>query len=101
MKGYHIAVVGATGAVGQELLRVMERRSFPVASLRPIGSARSAGKSVRFRDESIPVQELNERSFDKIDIAFFSAGGEISRKFFPISCQADAIVFDNSSVFRM
>jgi aspartate-semialdehyde dehydrogenase len=105
MKGYHIAVVGATGAVGQELLRVMERRSFPVASLRPIGSARSVGKSIRFRDESIPVEELSPESarglFDKIDIAFFSAGGEISRKYVPVACQADAIAIDNSSVFRM
>jgi aspartate-semialdehyde dehydrogenase len=101
MKGYHIAVVGATGAVGAELLRVLEERSFPVASLRPIASARSAGKAVRFRDESIPVQELGNRSFDKIDIAFFSAGGETSRKYVPVACQADALVIDNSSVFRM
>jgi aspartate-semialdehyde dehydrogenase len=101
MKGYHIAIVGATGAVGEELLRVLKQRAFPVASLRPIGSARSAGKSVRFCDEAIPVQILGERSFDKIDIAFFSAGGEISRKFVPIACQADAIAIDNSSAFRM
>jgi aspartate-semialdehyde dehydrogenase len=101
MKGYHVAIVGATGAVGQELLHVLERRSFPVASLRPIGSARSAGQSVRFRDESIQVQELGSKSFDKIDIAFFSAGGEISRKHVPIASQADAIAIDNSSVFRM
>src|SRR5881396_2585822 len=101
MKAYHIAVVGATGAVGQELLRVLERRNFPVASLRAISSARSAGKSVRFRDEPVSVQQLNEDSFEKIDVAFFSAGGEISRKYVPIACQADAIVIDNSSVFRM
>jgi aspartate-semialdehyde dehydrogenase len=101
MKAYHIAVIGATGAVGQELLGVLERRNFPVASLRPISSARSAGKSVRFRDESVPVQQLNEHSFEKIDVAFFSAGGEISRKYVPIACQADAIVIDNSSAFRM
>jgi len=101
MKGYHVAIIGATGAVGQELLHVLERRSFPVASLRPIGSSRSAGKSVRFRDESIRVQELGSQSFDKIDIAFFSAGGEISRKYVPLACQADAIAIDNSSVFRM
>ncbi|HEY4256838.1 MAG TPA: aspartate-semialdehyde dehydrogenase [Candidatus Udaeobacter sp.] len=101
MKGYHIAVVGATGAVGQELLRVLERRNFPVASLRPISSARSAGKSVRFRDESVPVQQLDEDSFEKIDVAFFSAGGEISRQCIPLACQADAIVIDNSSAFRM
>jgi len=101
MKAYHIAVVGATGAVGQELLRVLERRNFPVASLRPISSERSAGKLLRFRDESVSVQQLNEHSFEKIDVAFFSAGGEISRKYVPIACQADAIVIDNSSAFRM
>ena len=101
MKKYHVAIVGATGVVGQELLRVLERRNFPVASLRPISSARSAGKSVRFRDESVPVQQLDEDSFEKIDITFFSAGGEISRKYVPIACQADAIVIDNSSAFRM
>src|SRR5881394_505155 len=101
MKKYHVAIVGATGVVGQELLRVLERRNFPVASLRPISSARSAGKSVRFRNESVPVQQLDEDSFEKIDIAFFSAGGEISRKYVPLACQADAIAIDNSSVFRM
>jgi aspartate-semialdehyde dehydrogenase len=101
MKGYHIAVVGATGAAGTELLRVLERRNFPVASLRPIGSARSVGKSVRFRDEPIAVEKLGERSFDKIDIAFFSAGGDVSRNYVPIACQSDAIAIDKSSAFRM
>src|SRR5256886_6499546 len=101
MKKYHIAVVGATGAVGAELLRVLERRSFPVASLRPIGSARSAGKTIRFHDDLITVEELTERSFDKIDIVFFSAGGENSRKWVPIARQTGAIVIDNSSVFRL
>jgi aspartate-semialdehyde dehydrogenase len=101
MKKYHIAVVGATGAVGAELLRVLERRSFPIASLRPIGSARSAGKTIRFHDDLITVEELTERSFDKIDIVFFSAGGENSRKWVPIARQAGAIVIDNSSVFRL
>jgi aspartate-semialdehyde dehydrogenase len=76
MKAYHIAVIGATGAVGQELLGVLERRNFPVASLRPISSARSAGKSVRFRDEPVSVQQLSEDSFERIDVAFFSAGGK-------------------------
>jgi aspartate-semialdehyde dehydrogenase len=101
MKGYHIAVVGATGAAGTELLRVLERRNFPVASLRPIGSARSVGKSVRFRDEPVSVEQLGKRSFDKIDIAFFSAGGDISRNFVPVACQSDAIAIDKSSAFRM
>ncbi len=101
MGGYHIAVVGATGAAGSELLRVLERRNFPVATLRPIGSARSAGKSVQFRGESIPIEGLSRKSFDKIDVAFFSAGGDISREFVPIACQADAIAIDKSSAFRM
>ncbi len=101
MGDYHIAVVGATGAAGTELLRVLERRNFPVANLRAIGSARSVGKSVRFRDESIPVEKLADRSFDKIDIAFFSAGGDVSRNYVPIACQADAIAIDKSSAFRM
>src|SRR5437588_6013800 len=101
MKGYHIAIVGATGAAGTELLRVLELRNFPVASLRPIGSKRSVGKSIRFREEPIPVQELGDRSFDKIDIAFFSAGGDVSRNYVPIACQSDAIAIDKSSAFRM
>ena len=101
MGGYHIAVVGATGAAGTELLRVLERRSFPVASLRPIGSTRSVGKSVQFCGDSIPVEKLDAGSFEKIDIAFFSAGGDVSRKYVPIACQADAIAIDKSSAFRM
>ena len=101
MGGYHIAIVGATGAAGTELLRVLERRSFPVASLRPIGSARSAGKSVQFCGDSIPVEKLDAGSFEKIDIAFFSAGGDVSRSYVPIACQADAIAIDKSSAFRM
>jgi aspartate-semialdehyde dehydrogenase len=101
MKGYHIAVVGATGAAGTELLRVLERRNFPVASLRAIGSARSVGKSVRFREERIPIEKLGDQSFHKIDIAFFSAGGDVSRNYVPIACQSDAIAIDKSSAFRM
>jgi aspartate-semialdehyde dehydrogenase len=101
MGGYQLAVVGATGAAGTELLRVLERRSFPVASLRPIGSARSVGKSVQFCGDSIPVGKLDRGSFEKIDIAFFSAGGDVSRNYVPIACQADAIAIDKSSAFRM
>ena len=101
MRSYHIAVVGATGAAGTELLRVLERRNFPVASLRAIGSERSAGKSVRFRGESIAIEKLAEPSFNKMDIAFFSAGGDVSRNYVPIACQSDAIAIDKSSAFRM
>jgi aspartate-semialdehyde dehydrogenase len=100
-KEYHIAVVGATGAVGAELLRVLERRNFPVSNLRALASARSAGKEVQFSNKPIMVEELGENSFDSIDIAFFSAGGETSRKFVPTARKGGAVVIDNSSVFRM
>jgi len=100
-KSYHIAVAGATGAVGSEFLRVLERRSFPAASLRALSSARSAGRSVRFHNESIPVEQLTENSFAKIDLAFFSAGGDVSRRFAQRARDAGAIVIDNSSAFRM
>jgi aspartate-semialdehyde dehydrogenase len=100
-KTYHIAVVGATGAVGAEFFRVMERRNFPVASIRALASGKSAGKKLQFRNQPISVEELGEKSFEKIDIAFFSAGGDISRRFVPIARKAGAVVIDNSSVFRM
>src|SRR5204862_5694540 len=77
MGGYHMAVVGATGAAGTALLRVLERRSFPVAGLRPIGSARSVGKSVQFCGETMPVENLNGGCFEKIDLAFFRAGADV------------------------
>ena len=100
-KEYHIAIAGATGAVGAELLRVLERRNFPVASIRALASGKSAGKNVPFRNESVRVEELGKNSFDKIDIAFFSAGGERSRTFVPIARDAGTVVIDNSSTFRM
>ncbi len=100
-KSYHVAIVGATGAVGAELLQVLERRNFPVTTLRALASAKSVGRSVEYRGQSVPVEELTERSFVGIDIAFFSAGGEISRRFAPVAREAGAIVIDNSSVFRM
>lgn len=100
-KSYQIAIVGATGAVGAELLDVLERRSFPVGKLRLLASARSAGKRMRVRDEEITVEELRDDSFNGIDIAFFSAGGETSRKFVPVAAAAGVVVIDNSSVFRM
>lgn len=100
-KEQHIAIVGATGAVGEQLLRVLERRQFPVASLRLLASPRSAGSSLLFRDETIPVEVLKEESFEGIDIALFSAGGEISKKFAPHAVRAGSVVIDNSSAFRM
>ena len=100
-KSYHIAIVGATGAVGAELLRVLERRGFPVERLLPLSSSRSAGKTVPFRGEEIGTEELSPASFRDIDLAFFSAGGDVSRRYAPIARAAGAIVIDNSSVFRM
>ena len=101
MKKHHVAIVGATGAAGTELLRVLERRNFPVATMRAIGSERSVGKSVQFRGEPIAMEKIARRSFDKMDIAFFCAGGDISKKYVPIASQADAISIDKSSAFRM
>src|SRR5947207_8885581 len=101
MGGYHIAIVGATGAAGSELLRVLERRNFPVATLRPIGSPRSIGKSARFCGEPIAVEKLGHGSFEKIDVAFFSAGSDVSREHVPIASQSNAIAIDKSSAFRM
>lgn len=101
MKEYHIAIVGATGAVGNELLRVLERRNFPVASLRPISSARSAGKSVAFGGALREVEELTEHSFDNVELAFFSAGSDVSRQWVPVARENGAVVIDNSSIFRM
>ncbi len=100
-KIYNIAVVGATGAVGAELLDVLERRAFPVGRLCLLASARSVGKSLRFRGEAIAVEELEADSFADIDIAFFSAGGEMSRRYVREAAAAGAVVIDNSSVFRM
>jgi len=100
-KSYHVAIVGATGAVGEELLRVLERRAFPVGRLLPLCSERSAGANVEFRGEKIVAQRLARDSFSGVDLAFFSAGGNISREFAPIARDAGAVVIDNSSVFRM
>ncbi len=100
-KSYDIAVVGATGAVGAELLDVFKRRGFPVGNLRLLASARSAGKTMRFSDDDVRVDELREDSFAGADLAFFSAGGDTSRHFAPLAARAGAVVIDNSSAFRM
>ncbi|QWG16213.1 aspartate-semialdehyde dehydrogenase [Bradyrhizobium sediminis] len=96
-----VAIVGVTGAVGAEFIATMDKRAFPVRRLKALASARSAGKTVDFRGQKILIEELNERSFDGVDIALFSAGGGISRKFAPIAVKAGAVVVDNSSAFRM
>ena len=101
MNAQNIAIVGATGAVGVELLRVLERRNFPVASLKLLASARSVGKRLEFKGKSYPVAELKADSFKGVDIAFFSAGATRSREFAPAAKAAGAVVIDNSSAFRM
>ena len=98
---YHVAIVGATGAVGVEMLDVLERRNFPVGKLTLLASPRSAGKTLKFRGEDVPVQALGADSFAGVEIALFSAGGGISKEYAPIAVKAGAVVVDNSSAFRM
>ncbi len=100
---YNVAIVGATGAVGEEFLRVLEEYNFPIKKLVPLASARSVGKEVEFKGESLKVKELTCDVFEKedIDIAFFSAGGSVSAKFAPCAVEAGAVVIDNTSYFRM
>jgi len=97
----HIAVVGATGAVGQEMVLTLERRKFPVSKITLLASARSVGKTLKFQGEDIPVNELKADSFKGIDIALFSAGSSISKEFAPIAAKSGCSVIDNSSAFRM
>ncbi|MGN6368782.1 MAG: aspartate-semialdehyde dehydrogenase [Phycisphaerae bacterium] len=96
-----VAVVGATGAVGVEFLDCLDKRNFPMKELRLLASARSKGKVMTFKGKPITVEELTESSFKGVDIALFSAGGSISKKFGPIAAQAGVVVVDNSSAFRM
>jgi len=98
---YSVAVAGATGLVGQEMLRVLEERKFPVASLRLLASERSAGKRLACRGEELPVEVLREDSFRGVRLALFSPGSRVSRVFAPIAAKAGAVVVDNSSAFRM
>jgi aspartate-semialdehyde dehydrogenase len=100
-RSLHVAIVGATGAVGVEMMKVLERREFPVGKLTLLASARSAGKKQTFLGEEIAIQELKETSFEGVDVALFSAGGGISRDFAPHAVSAGAVVVDNSSAFRM
>ncbi len=96
-----VAIAGVTGAVGAEFIATMDRRAFPVRKLKALASARSAGKTIDFRGEKIVIEELTEKSFEGVDIALFSAGAGISRKFSPAAVKAGAVVIDNSSAFRM
>ncbi|MGQ9857185.1 MAG: aspartate-semialdehyde dehydrogenase [Thermodesulfobacteriota bacterium] len=100
-RDFNVAVVGATGAVGTEMIRILEQRAFPVGKLVPLASSRSVGKTVYFRGEEIPVQELTEGSFEGVQIGLFSAGGSVSERFAPIAATSGCVVVDNTSAFRM
>lgn len=99
--GYAVAVVGATGAVGTEMIEVLEERKFPVTRLVPLASTRSAGGIVTFEGNEVPIGVLTKDSFAGVDIALFSAGAELSREFAPIAVKAGAVVIDNSAAWRM
>ena len=99
--GCNLAVAGVTGAVGQEFLSILEQRDFPFDSFKALASIRSAGKKIEFKGKEYIVEELTKDSFEGIDIALFSAGGERSREFGPAAAKAGAVVVDNSSAFRM
>lgn len=100
-RNYHVAIAGATGAVGIEMMRVLERRNFPVGKLSLLASARSVGKTLEFRGAPVAVQELTREAFTGVDFALCSAGGGISKEFAPAAVKAGAVVIDNSSAFRM
>lgn len=97
----HFAIVGATGAVGRELLSILQERSFPVASLRLLASARSAGQTACFHGQELRVEELTAERFAGVEVAFFCAGGAVSREYAPAAVEAGAVVIDNTSAFRM
>ncbi len=101
MKTYTVAVLGATGAVGQEMIRILQERNFPVGKLIPLASARSAGKTLKFRGEDVEIQLACEEAFENVDIVLGAAENDIAQKFAPAIVKAGAVFVDNSSAFRM
>ena len=101
MKTYTVAVLGATGAVGQEMIKVLQERNFPVGKLVPLASARSAGKTVKFRGEDVTIQEATDAAFEGVDIVLGAAENDIARKFAPAIVASGAVFVDNSSAFRL
>ncbi|AKG53763.1 aspartate-semialdehyde dehydrogenase [Dehalogenimonas sp. WBC-2] len=101
MNGLRVAIVGATGLVGQEFIKILAQRNFPLKSLSLLASDRSAGKKLWFKEQELQVQETSSDSFNDVDLALFSAGAEISRHFSPIAAQKGVLVIDNSAAFRM
>ena len=101
MKTYTVAVLGATGAVGQEMIKVLQERNFPVGKLVPLASARSAGKTVKFRGEDVTIQEATDAAFEGVDIVLGAAENDIAKKFAPAIVASGAVFVDNSSAFRL
>ena len=101
MKQYTVAVLGATGAVGQEMIKILQERNFPVGKLVPLASQRSAGKTLRFREEDVVIQEAREEAFQGVDIVLGAAESDVARKFAPVIVKAGAVFVDNSSAFRL
>jgi len=99
--GPNLAIAGVTGAVGQEFLKILEERDFPFDSLKMLASSRSAGKKIEFKNKTYIVEEMTKNSFNRVDIALFSAGGSRSKEFAPSAVKAGAVVVDNTSAFRM
>ena len=100
-RNYNVAVVGATGAVGEQMLNILEERHFPIGTLIPLSSPRSAGKKISFKGETITVQQARPEVFEGVDIALFSAGGSVSKALVPEAVKRGALVIDNTSAFRM
>ncbi|MCM3587203.1 aspartate-semialdehyde dehydrogenase [Mesobacillus maritimus] len=100
-RGFHVAVVGATGAVGQQMLKTLENRDFPISKLTLLSSARSAGKTAVYKGQDITIEEAKPESFEGVDIALFSAGGSVSKALAPEAAKRGAIVVDNTSAYRM
>jgi aspartate-semialdehyde dehydrogenase len=100
-KSYNVAVAGATGVVGKEILRILEERNFPVGEIRLLASERSAGEKLKFRDKEEVVKLLEEETFEDMDIGLFSPGGSVSARFAPVAAKAGCVVVDNTSHFRM
>ena len=101
MKQYTVAVLGATGAVGQEMIKILQERNFPVGKLKPLASARSAGKTLKFRGEDVVIEEARDEAFQGVDIVLGAAENDIAKKFAPAIVKAGAVFVDNSSAFRL
>ena len=101
MKEYTVAVLGATGAVGQEMIKILQERNFPVGKLKPLASARSAGKTLRFKGEDVVIEEARDEAFEGVDIVLGAAENDIAKKFAPAIVKAGAVFVDNSSAFRL